>query len=1252
MGQNVGHGVTGVTSWTARRCAMGQTAALVTDASEVRDLTNSMAGTASRQKASAETGRLEASATAGTTSGGLLPAPKKVLIANRGEIAVRIARAVAGVGSTSVAVFSADDDTSPHIDAADEAIALAGRGAHGYLDVAAVVAAAQAAGCDALHPGYGFLAENPALAQACADADITFVGPTPAQLALFGDKLAARAHAEALGVPLVPSVGGTPTGKLPSVGGTTTDMPPSVGGTAESSTGCSLADAQEFSAAHGSVIIKAVAGGGGRGMRIARPGDDIAAAFERCASEAAASFGNGALYVEALFERARHIEVQIIGDGNAVTHAGERDCSWQRQNQKIIEVAPAPALDPQTREALIAHSLAMAQAVGYRSLGTWEFLVDADDPARIAFLEVNARIQVEHTVTEEVYGLDLAATQLHIAAGATLDDLGLAGRDLTATAPTGRSSIQCRINTETMTADGTARPAGGTLATFGLPSGPGVRVDTYGRVGYATNPAFDSLLAKLIVTTNAGGFAAAVRLARRTLDELDVGGVATNASFLAALLDRAEVATGESTTGFIAAHAAELVAAAAATDAERSSEARADTHAGATANDTRAGAVVDDDPLAVLRYGDIDGAPAERAASDARRAAAAAGSPSATSPSAPSVAAAPAPDGTVAVEAPLQGTIVSLDVAPGDAVAEGTPVAVMEAMKMEHVIAATATGIVRSLGVAVGDTVYERHPLVFVEPADVDVADEGATDAVDPDHIRPDLAEVLARHAMGHDDQRQDAVAKRHGRGHRTARENIADLVDDGTFVEYSPLMVAPQRRRRSLEDLMANTPADGLVGGVASVNGDLFGAERSMAVVMSYDYMVLAGTQGGQSHRKKDRLFEIAQHNQLPVVLLAEGGGGRPGDTDGIGGSGLDCWAFTLFAQLSGLVPLVGVTNGRCFAGNAVLLGCCDVIIATQGSNIGVGGPAMIEGGGLGVFRPEEVGPTDVQVPNGVIDLLVEDEASAMTAAKAYLSYFQGPVDDWAAPDQRVLRHLVPENRLRAYDVRAIINQLADVDSVMELRAGWGPGCVTALARIEGKPIGIVANNNHHLGGAIDADVGDKGSRFIQLCDAHDIPLLFLCDTPGIMVGPQAEYEATVRHAARMFVTAANVSVPFMTIVLRKGYGLGAQAMAGGSFKAPTFTVAWPTGEFGGMGLEGFVKLGYRKEIEAIEDPAERKAYYEERVARLYESGKAVNTATFFEIDDVIDPATSRDWIRMALLAAGPPAPRAGKRRPMVDTW
>jgi len=410
------------------------------------------------------------------------------------------------------------------------------------------------------------------------------------------------------------------------------------------------------------------------------------------------------------------------------------------------------------------------------------------------------------------------------------------------------------------------------------------------------------------------------------------------------------------------------------------------------------------------------------------------------------------------------------------------------------------------------------------------------------------------------------------------------------------------------------------------------------------------------QNHRKKDRLFELAERLRLPIVFFTEGGGGRPGDTDGSGVSGLDCMAFNLFSHLSGLLPLVGITSGWCFAGNAAILGCCDVVIATANANIGMGGPAMIEGGGLGVFPPSEVGPMSVQVPNGVVDVAVKDEAEAVEVARQYLSYFQPSSSDradWECPDQRLLRQIIPENRLRAYDVRAVIDTLPDTGSTLELRRDFGLGMVTALIRVEGRAMGLIANNPSHLAGAIDADGADKAARFMQLCDAFDLPILFLCDTPGIMVGPEAEKTALVRHVCRLFVTGASLTVPFFTIVLRKGYGLGAQAMAGGSFKAPIFTVAWPTGEFGGMGLEGAVKLGYRTELAAVDDPQEREQLFEQMVARMYQQGRALNTATYFEIDDVIDPAESRRWITTAL-ASAPPARRhrRGKKRPCIDTW
>ena len=700
------------------------------------------------------------------------------------------------------------------------------------------------------------------------------------------------------------------------------------------------------------------------------------------------------------------------------------------------------------------------------------------------------------------------------------------------------------------------------------------------------------------------------------------------------LLSHPDIQAGKLYTRFVDDHAEALVSQAAQAHVALHFGQAEPPSAAATA---RAGAAIDtSDPLAVLAHGK-DGVTAV--------APTAAPAPVATST-------VTGPDGADPVLAPLQGTIVSVDVQPDQEVFAGQQLLVMEAMKMEHVITADTAGIVREITVAAGDTVFEDHPLIFVEEADVGVTGDTADQVVDLDHIRPDLQEVLDRHAKGYDENRPNAVARRRKTNQRTARENIDDLCDDDSFVEYAPIVIAAQRRRRDIDDLIDNTPADGMISGVGSINGDLFGEKESQCAVLSYDYTVLAGTQGLQNHRKKDRMFELARKSELPTVFFTEGGGGRPGDTDGIGAAGLDCLAFQYFAELSGLVPLVGINSGRCFAGNAALLGCCDVIIATENSNIGMGGPAMIEGGGLGIYRPEEVGPISVQVPNGVIDIPVADEIEAVATAKKYLSYFQGNLADYDCADQRLLRNIIPENRLRIYDVRKVIETLADTGSVLEIRKAFGLGMITAFARIDGRPIGIVANNPNHLAGAIDSDGADKATRFMQLCDAHDIPLLFLADTPGIMVGPEVEKTALVRHAARMFVTAASVSVPFFTIVLRKGYGLGAQAMAGGGFKATMFTVAWPTGEFGGMGLEGAVKLGFRKELEALEDPQERKELFDKMVARMYAHGKAVNTASLFEIDDVIDPAESRRWIVGALKSAPAPAPRTGKKRPCIDTW
>ena len=599
---------------------------------------------------------------------------------------------------------------------------------------------------------------------------------------------------------------------------------------------------------------------------------------------------------------------------------------------------------------------------------------------------------------------------------------------------------------------------------------------------------------------------------------------------------------------------------------------------------------------------------------------------------------------TFHVVAPFAATVIAVAYQPEETVGTGEALVILEAMKMEHEIVADAAGIVRRIEVQVGETVDEGQLLAVIEMNGAAGADAPETVEPPSDEPRPDLQAVRDRHALGLDAARPEAIAKRREQNRRTARENLADLLDPDTYVEYGPLIFAAQEGRRDKDELIRRTPADGLVAGIGDIDGH-------PTVAMSYDYTVLAGTQGMRNHLKKDRLFEIAEKRRLPVVLFAEGGGGRPGDVDWPHVAGLDCRAFNLFAQLSGLVPLVGIASGYCFAGNAALLGCCDVVIATENSSIGMGGPAMIEGGGLGVFEPAEVGPIEIQSANGVVDLRVSDDAEAVAAAKRYLSYFHGPVEPPATKDQETLRHLIPTNRKRIYDVRKIIDAL--LDDVLELRRGFGLGMVTALARVDGQPLGVIANDPSHLGGAIDAHGADKAARFMALCDAFELPILFLCDTPGFMVGPAAERTATVRHFSRMFLTGANLKVPIGTIVLRKGYGLGAQAMAGGGFKAGLFCVGWPTSEFGGMGLEGAVRLGMRRELEAIEDPGERERAFEATVAAAYERGQGINMAAYGEIDDVIDPAESRRWIQQLFSAqTGQWWTRPGKRRPAVDAW
>jgi acetyl/propionyl-CoA carboxylase alpha subunit len=1070
----------------------------------------------------------------------------RVFIANRGEIAIRIARAARELGISSVGVHADDDGDSLHLQHVDRAVALGRGGARAYLDAAHIVSLAVDAGCDALHPGYGFLSESAELARIAAARGVCFVGPRPEALELFGDKLRARAFAAELRVP-VPR------------------------GTALRN----LHEAESFfdSLAGASVIIKAVSGGGGRGMRLVRRREELGEALKRASSEAQAAFGNGEVYAEELIEGARHVEVQVVGDAQgAVSHLYERECSLQRRHQKLVEIAPSPSLSGEERLTLCNHATRLAAAVAYQSLGTFEFLVGPRGPV---FIEANPRLQVEHTVTETVLGLDLVQAQLRIAAGASLAELGLQQAEVPA--PRGYA-IELRINAEELSADGEVRPTQGTITRYDMPQGPFVRIDGAGFVGYAPSPGYDTLVAKLIVHAPQGGYAAALGRAQRALGECNVEGIATNLALLKRIVEDGAVRDNRVHTAYLEGALPRLL------------EGLAPTSASVTSH-----------------------------------------------------------DGSV-IAAPMFGRVLSVLVEPGDSVQVGQEVAVLEAMKMESAVLAERAGRVLSLCVKPGATVRDGAPILLLEDG---AAEASSANVVTAEQCGPraDLAELAALKAALQDTARPDAVARRRKTGQRTARENVEDLCDPGSFLEYGGLAIAAQRNRRSIEELRKVSPADGFVAGLATVNAPLFGPEKARAMVMSYDYTVFAGTQGATNHKKQDRLFKLAEEWAIPVVLFAEGGGGRPGDTDLATRSMLDLDTFAAFARLSGRVPTVGVVSGRCFAGNAALLGCADVIIATENANIGMGGPVMIEGAGLGSFPPEAIGPIGVQSQNGVVDVRVADEAEAVAVTKRYLGYFQGPLATAEHDDPAQLRTLVPENRKRVYDVRRLIHTLFDADSVLELRREFGRGMVTALVRIGGRAVGVLANDPAVLAGAVDGDAADKAARFMRLCNAHHLPLVALVDTPGFMVGPTAEQTALVRRVSRMLVTAAHLSVPYFTIVLRKAYGLGAMAMSAGSLHASVFSVSWPTGEFGAMGLEGAVWLAARKDLEKIDDPAERERVLRGMADVLREQGRATNIASHLEIDDVIDPADTRAWLLRGLASVPSEKPTRGPVA-FIDTW
>lgn len=1031
-----------------------------------------------------------------------------LLVANRGEIAMRIIRSARRCGFRTVAVTTADEPEAPHAREADRTVTLARSGAESYLDAEELALTAVREKCRFIHPGYGFLSESAQAARTFSAAGLTFVGPDADTLDLLGNKLNAKQYAESLGIPVLES----------------------------SEVVTAPADAITFlDRIKGPAIVKSVAGGGGRGMRTLRNHDDVSEVLERSRSEVARNFGSGDIILERLIERARHIEVQLVGDGTSVQALSTRDCSVQRNFQKVVEQAPAQHLDPTLESALVDDSLRLGNALRLRGLATVEFLVDQSESGRYVFIEVNPRLQVEHGVTELVTGVDLVDAQLRIAEGQSLALLGLAKP-----MPVHGCAVEARVSLISSSAP---------VSSLTIPSGDNVRTDSVLIEGVRPATEFDPLVAKVMVHQVTGDMDSAVDALSSAVRQLSAGGVTLDTDAVLAILEHPDVRSG-------------------------------------TAHTTLLGEL----------EGDAD-QPQEQA-------------------------------GSIVARGP--GSVVTVSVSEGDKVGAHDSIIIVESMKMETEYTPGSAAEVGAIHVSVGDQVHAGSRMVDLT-ADHAAVEEELTPA---EHQitsgdRADVAENSRRHEQTLDASREHSVDKRHSRGKLTARENIAEIIAEGTFTEYGALAIAAQRNRRTLSDLEANTPADGLVAGF----GKLKGSDDTETAVLAFDYTVMAGTQGLQGHRKAERVFKLAERRKLPLVIFAEGGGGRPGDTDNAArATGMDLGTFSALGRLVDIVPTVGIASGRCFAGNAALFAACELTIATQDANIGLGGPAMVESGGLGMVTAEDIGPAAEQADLGVVDVLVTDETAAADVARKYLEHLLRRRDEWAADDQSALNHQIPEKRSRTFVLRDLINLIADDDSVIEIGEQYAPSLVTALIRIEGQSLGLIANDGEQNGGAIDSASARKMAEFLIRCENHQVPIVSLCDTPGFMVGPESERTGPARAAARLFTVGAKLSVPLITVIIRRAFGLGAQAMAGGSFRVPEAVLAWPTAQIGAMGPEGAVRLAYRRELATIADEEDRKLEFDRLLAEYEESGRAFNAASVFELDDVIEPSMTRWWITQVL--------------------
>lgn len=1056
-----------------------------------------------------------------------------VLIANRGEIAIRLIRAIRELGWRSIAICPSDDAKALHTKLADEAVEIPGVGTAAYLDMDAVIGAAVRAGCTAIHPGYGFLSENAEFARRCAAAGVMFVGPAPEVLELFGDKARAREYAIGCNVPVVPGTTGNTT----------------------------LEEARAFTRAHGAVMVKAVAGGGGRGMRQVTEPDALEEAYQQASSEAAKAFGEGAVYVEKLVIRPRHIEVQVIGDGSGnVVALGERDCGIQRRHQKLVEVAPSPWLADDLRARITEAALQMARGVNYKSLGTFEFLVSGDE---FWFMEANPRLQVEHTVTEVVTGVDLVASQLRVADGARLDDLGLLS------APSLRGvAIQVRVNTETLDASGAPMASAGTLRRFELPAGPGVRVDTYGYPGYATSPRYDSLLAKVICHGSDLRQTAARTCA--ALEEIVIEGVATNLDLLHGIVASPAFVSHPWDTGFIPEHFATLrdhrrpARGAEAVADERSSDQKHDIPADA-----------------------------------------------------------------IAVVAPSPGVVLKLLIAPGSVVTSGAPVAVIEAMKMEHVVNASAAFRVEACLVSVGDVIEAGAVLAYGRAVDAieHAAASGEAHSLEEDWSL-EVAEIERRHksalAMGGPEK----VARQHAEGKLDARARVEQIADVGSFSEIGALAGFA---KYGDPDAKAGFTAANFLAGTARIDG------RKVVLGVD-DFTLRAGSGDAAIHAKQIFAERYAQEMRLPVVRLLDGASGG-GSVKMVSEAG-----FTYIPVNPGwdavvdnlsLVPVVSAALGPAVGLGAarLVMSHLSVMVEKLGQMFTAGPPVVLGGTGERLTK-EELGGAAVHGANGAIERIVPSEQAAFDTIRSFLSYLPSSVfelppvigtDDPSDRRENALIAAVPRSSRRPYDLKQIFAAIFDTGSVFPY-AGYGGGTITALARLAGHPVGVIATDPSQ-GVTMSTEGALAVTRLVDLCETFHLPIVSLTDQGGMSIGSAAERAATIRHGARAITAIYQARVPQAEVIIRRVYGVGGAGIINRHRASRCW--AWPSGDWGSLPSRGGIEAAFRAQIAASQDPD---AELTRLVTQMEALSSPFRTAEHFGVQDIIDPRESRpllcDWV------------------------